>query len=512
MDETSIPRLDEDRYRQEVLQFPSEQSEHDAEQQLIEEARKLDLKLPEVEIAASLAASMAFGVVDINGSSSAPSPALERNSVSDVVSSRATSIDQLVTSLSATTVASDKARSASTRSGASNSTRPTSYCSAESRRGPSRERDQGHRIERSDSAPSARSPSTREGKRASFIHAMGKLPFRKKRRESTVLLPSSAQITVKKGGNEVDKVCIETKRERTPTTEQKEEDDTIKVEVPIFDDAALQRSTQDPQLREMVESHRAQARRHIAFQRELLKTLSESHEKYVADKTSEHEREVDEKREKVRSLPGASNTYTYMSMLQNIADAARIEERQLAAEIEQEMEFEKAKMNSRTRIKHMEGYCVSHSPPTTPGSENGSDAERARMRKITRQQKEQLAQEYHDRDSMDRLHQAKIKVLRDRQEIQLQEAMARMERELNALVDKHSTELAELQKAHHQLEELVVQALDMKKSKMKSRWNLEQAILRRKLELEHGRPYGPLPPLSFADLDDETSNSVKGWT
>ncbi|GAD92351.1 hypothetical protein ANI_1_3258024 [Paecilomyces variotii No. 5] len=493
MDESLIPRLDEDRYRQEVLQFPSEQSEHDAEQQLIEEARKLDLKLPEVEIAASLAASMAFGIVDINGTSSASRPSIERSSVSDVVSSRATSIDQLVTSLSATTVASDKAHSSSTRSGASNSTRPTSYCSVESRRGPSRERDQAHQIERSDSAPSARSPSTREGKRASFIHAMGKLPFRKKRRESTVLLPSSAQITVKKGGNEVDKVCIETKRERTPTTDQKEEEDTIKVEVPIFDDAALQRSTQDPLLRSMVESHRAQACRHISFQRELLRTLSESHEKYVAERRNEHEREVNEKREK------------------NIADAGRIEERQLAAEIEQEMEFEKAKMNSRTRIKHMEGYCIGHSPPTTPGSENGSDSERARMRKITRQQKEQLAQEYHDRDSMDRLHQAKIKVLRDRQEIQLQEAMTRMERELNALIDKHSTELAGLQKDHHQREELLVQALDLRKAKMKSRWNLEQAILRRRLELEHGQPYGPLPPLSFADLDNKTPNSVKEW-
>ncbi|KAJ9310388.1 hypothetical protein DTO217A2_167 [Paecilomyces variotii] len=491
MDGRSIPRLDEDRYRQEVLQFPSEQSEHDAEQRLIEEARELDLKLPEVEIAASLAASMAFGMVDINGSSAASRPSLERNSVSDVVSSRATSIDQLVTSLSATTVASDKAHSPSTRSAASLSTRPTSYCSVESRRGPSRDRGQGHRIERSDSAPGARSPSTRESKRSSFIQAMGKLPFRKKRRESTVLLPSSAQITVKKGENDVDKVCIETKRERTPTTDHKEQEHVFKVEVPIFDDAALQRSIQDPQLKGLVESHRAQARRHIAFQRELLNALSDSREKAMAERRSEHEREVNEKREK------------------NIVDAARLEERQLAAEIEQEMEFEKAKMNSRTRIKHMEGYCASHSPPTTPGSDNSSDAERARIRKITRQQKEQLAQEYHDRDSMDRLHQAKIKVLRDRQEIQLQDAIARMERELNALIDHHSTELEELQKEHRQQEELVVQALDMKKGQMKSRWNLEQAILRRKLELEHGQPYGPLPPLSFSDLVDETSNSVE---
>lgn len=173
------------------------------------------------------------------------------------------------------------------------------------------------------------------------------------------------------------------------------------------------------------------------------------------------------------------------------------------------MEFEKAKKNSRTRIKHMEGYCSNHSPPPTPKSEDSSDAERPHFRKVTRQQKEQLVQEYHDRDSMDRLHQAKIKVLRDRQEIQLQEAIARMERELNTLIDQNNKVLVELQKEHQKEEESLLQAFDMKKTKLKSLWTLEEAILRRKLELQHGQPYGPLHPLSFAELEDDMSNSAK---
>jgi hypothetical protein len=109
---------------------------------------------------------------------------------------------------------------------------------------------------------------------------------------------------------------------------------------------------------------------------------------------------------------------------------------------------------------------------------------------------------------MDQLHEAKIKVLRDRQEIRLQEAVARMNRELEALIDRHTVEWSELQKSHQQEEVTLVQSLDAKKTRLRHRWVLEEAILRKKLEDQHEKPYGPLPPLSFSDTQSETRDSA----
>ena len=111
--------------------------------------------------------------------------------------------------------------------------------------------------------------------------------------------------------------------------------------------------------------------------------------------------------------------------------------------MEQHREFERAKLNSRTRIKHMEGFFRNASPPPSAGmdtqrrSESFSGSESTTpTRRFTQQQKEQLEQQYHDHKSMDALHAARIKVLRDRQEMKLQEYIARMKHELDEMRQK----------------------------------------------------------------------------
>src|SRR4051794_8785173 len=104
-----------------------------------------------------------------------------------------------------------------------------------------------------------------------------------------------------------------------------------------------------------------------------------------------------------------------------------MEERHLTAEIDQVKEFEREKRNSLTRIKYMEGYFNTPGSPQSPSSGSDSGFESAHStRKVTRRQREQLEQEYLDRASMDRLHEARIKVLRDQQERQLQETISRL--------------------------------------------------------------------------------------
>lgn len=188
-----------------------------------------------------------------------------------------------------------------------------------------------------------------------------------------------------------------------------------------------------------------------------------------------------------------------------------MEERQLSVEIDQIKEFEKTKRNSQTRIKYMEGYVSTSSPPPSPqlsGSEfeptsNGAQQQQQQLRTVTRRQKEQLAQEYLDRNSMDRLHEARIKVLRERQEQQLQETTSRLERELDNLISKNADAIVELERDHQRAEQEIVQVFNTKKNRLRRRWNIEEAIIRKRLEDESGLPYGPLPNVSFSAPDDE---------
>jgi hypothetical protein len=180
-----------------------------------------------------------------------------------------------------------------------------------------------------------------------------------------------------------------------------------------------------------------------------------------------------------------------------------MEERQLHAEMDQQKEFEREKRNSRTRIKHMEGYCStprerSQSVPSMPNPSLEPDKS---SRTITPRQKQQLLQEYLEQDAMDRLHRSKLKVLRDRQERKLQEIFVRLEKELEDLISAHTESIVQLEGEYEQAEREILQTFTARKKKLKLRWNLEEAIIRSKLESQHGVPYGPLPPLSFTDLE-----------
>ncbi|KAF7587747.1 hypothetical protein BBP40_006792 [Aspergillus hancockii] len=483
--------FDETKYRNDVLGLPSEEEERSQEQALVEEARQLGLKAPEIEIIATLAASIASGMVDISSPILSSGSSTDRNYACEVTPSNETPpLDQIASSLSELTLSSGPAKCGSTRSIASLSTRPTSYSSSEGKLPHGMEgiafRSPGHR----NSLLSVASSEKKERRKSTLKSAIGKIHFRKRRTPSAVLLPPAAQITVTKGEGGVDKYYVESKLQEPRRSESADEESPVlKLEIPVFDSESLRRSLENADLRQMRESHQMERNRHITFQDVFMRELRRTQQSVVADTLAANKRLEEEKREK------------------NITDTARIEERQLSVEMDQVREFERAKLNSRTRIKYMEAYFTNTSPPPSPGSVSGSD-QTPPTRKFTSQQKAQLAQEYHDHESMDRLHEAKIKVLRDRQELKLQELIARMEQELDDLIDKHALEFANLQRDHQLVEASVLQLFDAKKTRLRHRWNLEEAILRKKLEVQHGQPYGPLPPLSFSDSRYETRDSA----
>lgn len=169
----------------------------------------------------------------------------------------------------------------------------------------------------------------------------------------------------------------------------------------------------------------------------------------------------------------------------------------------------------------MEGYFRNASPPPSPSPSSSTKAQQSAesisesngtppTRRITQQQKEQLEQQYHAHESMDALHEARIKVLRDRQELKLSEAMDRMERELDTLCEQNIQNVKKLQAEHRNEESSVIQALDSKKTELRHRWHLEEAILRRQLEQRNGFVYGPLPTISFTiSTENETDTGTR---
>ncbi|KAJ5624377.1 hypothetical protein N7510_000686 [Penicillium lagena] len=515
------PILDEDQYRWAVLRQPSAEAEQARAQQLADEARQLGLKVPEIEASAPLAASIASGMVDLSSPVLSSGSSTDRNSIcGDITPSHEPAshshspLDQVVSSFSEITFASsDRAKPSSTRSLASLSTRPTSYCSSEGKANhhggsPYNQSEwfaarKANRNSMLSIASFASSSDKKEKRRSSLKEAIGRIYFRRKRAPSTVVLPPESRVTVSKGeSGSVERIYIESKPDlgqRPGTAPGGNTDGSfLQLEIPVFDKEALQRSLDDPQLSEMSERHRLERNRHVAFQETSLSILRRRHQAVVSARQSDNRRLEEEKSEK------------------NIAAAIRIEERQLAMEIEQQREFERAKINSRTRIKHMEGYFRNASPPpssspTPPATGSSESIPKADMttpspaRRFTRQHMEQLEQQYHAHESMDALHEARLKVLRERQELKLQEATARMEQELEKMSQQHVQDISNLRVEQQREEVSFLQALDAKKTALRYRWHLEEAILRCQLETQHGQLYGPLPPLTFTGQSSETT-------
>ncbi|KAJ6178984.1 hypothetical protein N7519_009445 [Penicillium mononematosum] len=496
MESSAGPIFDEAQYRIDVLHLPSPESEAAQAQQLAEEAEQLGLKVPEIEVSAP----PVFWIIDrsefgVRLPHSVPRAVVPVPSV----------LDQIVSSLSDVTLSSDHIKAGSTRSLASLSTRPTSFCSSEGKTGII-----GHGYNDAFEARSHRhsilsiaSADKKEKRRSSLKSAIGRIHFRKKRTSSAIVLPSDGRIAVSTSDKGVEHVFFEP----TPGPDNAAHEDVPlhasdevslpRLEIPRFSKEELQRSLDDPELSEMHERHQMERNRHLAFHDAALSTLRRRHQTAISEHQSDNQRQEDEKREK------------------NIQAIVQIEERQLAVEIEQQREFDRAKMNSRTRIKHMEGYLRNASPPPSPAgtptraersarsSESFSESDSTPpARVLTRQHMEQLEQQYHSHKSMDQLHDARIKVLRDRQELKLQEATARMQKELDEMCKRHTQVVAALQAEHQREESSLMQDLEMKKTTLQRRWYLEEAILRRHLEVRHGQSYGPLPLVSFS-----TSNS-----
>lgn len=298
MESVKTVDFDHDHYRQDVLRLPSEDAELSQEQKLVDEARQLGLQVPEVEVVASLAASIASGMVDLSSPILSSGSSTDRNSVCESTPiHEAPPLDQVASSLSEFALSSDPAKCGSTRSIASLSTRPTSFSSSEGRLAQGLESLAGRTAGQRHSFLSVGSSEKKERRKSSIKSAIDKIHFRKRRSPSAVLLPPAAQVTVAKNDGK-NRYYLEAKPNETPRSSS-DENKVLKLEIPVFDNVSLQRSLDSEELQQMREAHRMERNRHLAFQDVFMRGLRQKQQATVADTLAENKKLEEQKREKV---------------------------------------------------------------------------------------------------------------------------------------------------------------------------------------------------------------------
>jgi hypothetical protein len=108
-----------------------------------------------------------------------------------------------------------------------------------------------------------------------------------------------------------DTVIVETKPVRTVESERPDDaqtQGTLQVEVPVFDEAAMNRTMEDAQLKELFERHKGERSRFVQLQNELLDSLKAAHLAVVAEKRLNNNKAEKAKREWV-GKPGNPNRF-----------------------------------------------------------------------------------------------------------------------------------------------------------------------------------------------------------
>ncbi|KAK2032978.1 IBR domain-containing protein [Colletotrichum zoysiae] len=178
--------------------------------------------------------------------------------------------------------------------------------------------------------------------------------------------------------------------------------------------------------------------------------------------------------------------------------ATHLEERQIEAEMDLRSTLDQSEKSVKIRLKHMEAYC--------DGLGRSTNANLP-PRTVTERDLRLLGQQYNVRDDMERLHQAKINVLRDRQAKRMEELLDRQEQELEKLFVKKEQDIENLATDFAQEEDTLVKTINDRKQRLQRRWLITIEILRKELEEQTGNQYASLA-LPVWPEDHETQGEI----
>jgi len=180
--------------------------------------------------------------------------------------------------------------------------------------------------------------------------------------------------------------------------------------------------------------------------------------------------------------------------------ANHLEDRQVGAEMELRATLKQSERSVQIRLRHMEAYCDG-----LGRSASGTNPARV----VTERDLRELGQQYNIRDDLERLHQSKINVMRDKQAKQMENLIERQEEELEKLSVKQDEELETLEESFATEEEGFMKVFAERRKRLSRRWCLLEEIQRKKLEAEQGVKFAPMSVVEWPRVDSKPETPVQ---
>lgn len=176
----------------------------------------------------------------------------------------------------------------------------------------------------------------------------------------------------------------------------------------------------------------------------------------------------------------------------HLKTATHLEDRQVAAEMELRASLKQSERSVHIRLRHMEAYCegVGRAP-------SGSNPARI----VTERDLQELGQQYNLKDDLERLHQSRINVMREKQGRQMEQLLLRQGEELERLAIKQADELDAHEEAFGVEEEKFAELFGARKERLRKRWSLVEEVTRRKMEARDGLKYAKLGDIEWPGIE-----------
>jgi hypothetical protein len=172
--------------------------------------------------------------------------------------------------------------------------------------------------------------------------------------------------------------------------------------------------------------------------------------------------------------------------------AVHLEDRQVAAEMELRASLKQSERSVLIRLRHMEAYCEG-----VGRASSGSNPARI----VTERDRRELSQQYNLKNDIERLHQSRINVMREKQGRQMEQLLTRQEEELQKLARKQADELDAHDEVFADAEEKFTELFNARKERLRRRWAIVEEVTRRKMEARDGLRYAKLGDVEWPDYE-----------
>ncbi|KAG5917659.1 hypothetical protein E4U42_007166 [Claviceps africana] len=250
----------------------------------------------------------------------------------------------------------------------------------------------------------------------------------------------------------------------------------------LEEDEAVKRSAQQPEMRRLLEAQEKEMHRMVRFREAALSSLTARQSAQEIALGSKHVEDRDELAEKCA------------------AETSQLEDRQIDEELDLRSTLDQAARSIKIRIKHMEAYCH--------GLGKNPTASSLPPRVVTEQHLRSLGHQYSLRDDVERQHQAKINIMRDRQSKRMEELLQKHELQLDALSERNDKAYAALSQDLLRERETFETVFEARQSRLTARWALAIQVLCKQLEERDGLRYSVVPPPSWPEPPATTEASA----